>query len=312
MHRLAAAVALLALLLPGAAAAEETLGGFPIDDLRVDRALLVAGGPGKDGIKSVDAPEFSHIGQATWVARDTEVLGVEVGDKARAYPIRFLEYHQVVNDEIGSVPVVATYDPLAGVPMAYRRSVGDRELHFGVSGLVYNHGFVLYDRETGSLWSQFTGAAIAGPLAGSRLERVATRQETTGVWVARHVDSPFLRPPFPEKVHYQLSPYQSYWVQDRTIFPLAARDESYHAKELVLGVEVGKVKRAYLGSILTREGGRVEEEIRGKKVRVAYDSETGTFQYDVDEGVRVTEAYWLAWKAFHPDTEVWNAKAPAP
>lgn len=316
--RRAALLSLLACLFAGSwalpcvaaegAADAKTLEGFAIGNLAVDRALLVAGGPGRDGIKPVDAPEFAHIGEATWVGRDTEVVGVELDEHARAYPVRMLEYHQVVNDELGGVPIVVTYDPLSGTPLAYRRKAGDRTLRFAVSGLLWNHNFLLFDRETESLWSQFLGRAIAGPLVGTQLERLVTRQETTGVWVARHVESRFLRPPFPEKVFYQLSPYASYWVQDATLFPVAARDESWHAKELVLGVEVGDSTRAYLGSILTREGGRVDEKIDGKRVRVAYDTETGTFQYEVDEGVRVTEAYWLAWKAFHPDTEVWQGE----
>lgn len=307
--RLACLALLLGLPLRGGAA--DDLNGFSLEGLRVDRKLLVAGGPPRDGIKSVDAPEFSHIGEATWVASETEVLGVEVDGEARAYPIRMLEFHQIVNDEVAGVPVAATYDPLTGTPIAWRRKVGDRTLHFGVSGLLYNDNFLLYDRETESLWCQFTGRAIAGELAGSQLERLVTRQETTGVWVARHVESLFLRPPFPEKVFYHLSPYASYWVQDEILFPVAAKDDRYHAKELVLGVEVDGVTRAYLGSIVTREGGRVEEKIGPRKlqVRVAYDSDTGTFQYDVDEGVTVTEAYWFAWKAFHPETEVWGVMA---
>jgi len=297
------------LALAGASGAEDSLEGFAIGNLSVDRSLLVSGGPGRDGIKVVDAPEFSHIGEATWVGRDTEVIGVELDGQARAYPVRMLEYHQIVNDELAGVPIAVTYDPLSGTPATFRRKLGDRTLHFAVSGLLYNHNFVLFDRETESLWSQFLGRAIAGPLVGTKLERLVTRQETTGVWIARHVDSLFMRPPFPEKVFYQLSPYASYWVEDATLYPVAAKDETYHAKELVLGVEVGDVTRAYLGSILTREGGRVDEKIDGKRVRVAYDTETGTFQYDVDEGVRVTEAYWLAWKAFHPKTEIWHAGA---
>jgi hypothetical protein len=305
-HRLSILLLCGLLGLAGPSAAEDTLEGFDIGNLSVDRSLLVSGGPGRDGIKVVDAPEFSHIGEATWVGRDTEVIGVELDGQARAYPVRMLEYHQIVNDELAGVPIAVTYDPLSGTPLTFRRKVGDRTLHFAVSGLLYNDNFVLFDRETESLWSQFLGRAIAGPMVGTKLERVLTRQETTGVWVARHVDSLFMRPPFPEKVFYQLSPYASYWVEDEILYPVAAKDETYHAKELVLGVEVGDVTRAYLGSILTREGGRVEEKIDGKRVRVAYDTDTGTFQYDVDDGVRVTEAYWLSWKAFHPDTEVWH------
>ena len=95
------------------------------------------------------------------------MLGVSIGGDARAYldsPI--LEYHQIVNDTVGGVPIAVTYDPLTGAPLAWKRSVGGRTLRFGVSGLLYNSGFLLYDHETESLWSQFDGRAIAGPLAG--------------------------------------------------------------------------------------------------------------------------------------------------
>jgi hypothetical protein len=294
-----------------AGGAPEELGGFALSDLRVDRALLVAGGPGRDGIRSVDAPEFSDIGSATWVARDTEVLGLEIEGDARAYPVRMLEYHQIVNDVVGGVPVAITYDPLSGTPFAWRRQVDGQTLELGVSGLLYNHNFLMFDRGGESLWSQALGQAIAGPRAGRKLERIELRQETTGVWLARHLQSRFLRPPFPEQVLYRLSPYQTYWVQDRIPFPVAARDERFHAKELALGVVVGGKARAYLGSILTREGGSVDERIDGKRIRVAYRSETGTFQWQVDEGVELWEAYWFAWKAFHPGTEVWRSEAPA-
>lgn len=292
-------------LLVAVAASAASLGGFDLANLAVDRKVLVAGGPGKDGIKTVDAPEFSHIGEAGWIGRDTEVLGVEVEGESKAYPLRMLEYHQIVNDVVGGVPIAVTYDPLAGAPLAYRREVGDDTLVFGVSGLLYNHNFLLFDRKTESLWSQFLGRAVAGPLAGKQLVRVPVRQETAGVWISRHMESLFMRPPFPEKVHYRLSPYASYWVEDKTLFPLAAVDASYHPKELVVGVVVDGKARAYLGSILTRDGD-VDERIAGKRVRVHYVSDTGTFQWQVDEGVEVVECYWLAWKAFHPATEIWH------
>jgi hypothetical protein len=299
-------LAIVLLAAPGGLRAA-SLGGFELTNLNVDREHLVAGGPGKDKIRTVDAPEFSHIGEASWIGRDTEVLGIEVEGEARAYPVRMLEYHQIVNDVVGGVPIAVTYDPLAGTPIAYRRRVDGRTLVFGVSGLLYNHNFLFFDRETESLWSQFLGRAVAGPLAGKRLERVTVHQETAGAWIARHMESLFMRPPFPEKVFYQMSPYAAYWIEDKTLFPLAAADSTYHAKELVLGVVVGDTARAYVGSILTRDGGESDEKIDGKRVRVLYDSETGTFHWDVDEGVLATEAYWLAWKAFHPETEIWHA-----
>jgi hypothetical protein len=71
-------------------------------------------------------------------------------------------------------------------------------------------------------------------------------------------------------------------------------------------VIVGGRPRAYLGSLVTRAGGQVEDEFGGKKIEFSYSSDDGIFSYEVAEGVEVTEAYWFAWKAFHPDTEIWN------
>jgi hypothetical protein len=301
-------IGLSCLLLSVAAAADEaaTLGGFSLAKLTVDRAQLVAGGPERDGIKSVDAPEFSPLQDAGWIGRDTEVLGIVVGGEARAYPVRMLEFHQIVNDTVGGVPVVVTFDPLAGTPAVYRRSVGGNTLSFGVSGLLYNHNFLLFDRESDSLWSQFEGKAIAGARAGQTLERILVRQETSGRWIQRQPDTHFLRPPMPEKIQYRLSPYSAYWIENKTLFPVAAKDETYHAKELVLGVVAGDTTRAYLGSEVTLAGGRLEDQLGGRKLEVFYDSDTGTFGWEADEGLAVFEAYWLAWKAFHPETEVWS------
>jgi hypothetical protein len=300
------------LLVLVAADAPREVGGFILSNPTVDPAGIIAGGPGKDGIPVVDAPEFASVAEATWVGPTTEVLGVEIGGESHAFPVRTLEYHQVVNDEIGGVPLVVTYDPLAGTPRVYRRKLGDRTLHFGVSGLLYNDNFLLYDRETESLWSQFTGEAIAGELAGRRLTPVVVRQVTSAHWIRRAPGSVYLRQPDPEHIEYRISPYQTYWVQDKILFPVAARDSRYHPKELVAGVVVDGVARAYLGSIVTREGGSLEDTIGGVTLRLAYDTDTGTFTWEAPDGVRVDEAYWLAWKAFHPDTEIWHDELPPP
>jgi hypothetical protein len=309
--------ALLAALLAALAApapAEEPLerNGFALGGLRVPAADVVAGGPRRDGIRSVDAPEFAPVAEARWVAPDNPVLGVASGEVARVYPVHVIERHQVVNDVLDERPLVVSYDPLAGAPRAHDRRVEGRTLEFGVSGLVYNHSFLLYDRETESLWVQFTGEAIAGPLAGRRLAPVRVRQETLGAWLERHPDSRVLRLPAPGRIDYRHSPFEAYLVEDRPLFPVQARDERFHAKELVLGVVVDGHARAYLGSIATAAGGRVEDEFRGRRIRFLYDTNLAVFRWDVPDDVAVAEAYWLAWKAFHPDTEVWRPPAPAP
>jgi hypothetical protein len=293
-------------LAPVVATSEPVKNGFDLAGARVPAEEILAGGPSRDGIRSVDAPEFVPPAEATWVLPVNPVLGVAVGEDAHAYPVHLIERHQVVNDVLGDEPVVVTYDPLAGVPRAFRRRVGDRVLELGVSGLVYNHNFLLYDRETGSLWVQFTGEAIAGPLAGRTLDRLRIRQEPLAAWLARQPRSQVLVRPMPRRIDYRYSPFLTYIVKDELLFPVKARDDRFHAKEVVLGVSHGGVSRAYLGSIVTAAGGRVSDELHGRPIRLVYDTNEAVFQYDVPEDVEVTEAYWLAWKAFHPDTQVWR------
>ena len=303
-------VVFIASLLPLAAGAEAAdparLNGFDLSNAVVDRAEIRPGGPTRDRIRSVDAPAFVPPQEATWSPPRVPVIGVALEDVARAHPVHLLEHHQIVNDEVNGVPVVVSYDPLTGIPLAHRRSVDGRPLTFGVSGLIYNAQFLLYDRETESLWALYEGQAVAGPLAGKKLERLEVRQELMGAWFQRHPNTTVLARPERMKIDYRYSPYASYWVSEKLPFEVKARDSRYHPKEVVLGVRVGDKSRAYLGSILTAEGGRIVDDFEGKKIRIAYDTNSSTFQWDVPHDVSVTDAYWFAWKSLHPDTEIWH------
>ena len=280
--------------------------GFEITRQLVDRAKILAGGPGRDGIHAVDAPTFAGPEAADAIAPETPILGVSIGGDARSYPVPILEYHQIVNDTVGGVPIAVSYDPLTGAALAWKRSVDGRTLRVGVSGLLSNSGFLLYDHETESLWSQFDGRAIAGALAGKKLEPVPLRQENFASWLAREAKTKILIPPEPNHYDYNQSAYATYVEQDGGAFPVEARDRRFHAKELVVGVVVNGKARAYLASLVTAHGGRAEEDLDGKKIVVRYDDARGVFEYDVPPGVTVTESYWFAWKAFHPETTIWK------
>jgi hypothetical protein len=303
---------------PSGAAAQQTpydpneTYGFAIAKSLVARDKIVAGGPGRDGIRAVDAPTFASIDAADAVAPETPVIGVAIGGDARAYLIPILEYHQVVNDDVGGVAVIVTYDPLTGAPAAFERNLVGRTLRFGVSGLLYNSGFLLYDRETESLWSQFEGRAIAGPLAGKTLRRVRVREEEFSTWRKREPKTRILIPPEPQKLDYNQSPYARYAEEDRWRFPVEAGDRRFHAKELCVGVLADGKTRAYLASLLTKNGGRAEDVFEGRKISITFESDRGVFEWDAPDDVAVTEAYWFAWKAFHPDTEIWKDPGTIP
>jgi hypothetical protein len=299
----------LALLAPGRSSADE-LNGFDLSDVSVKRELIRAGTK-RDGIKAVDQPVFVSLAETRVVAQSTPVIGIAVAGDARAYPVHLLEYHQIVNDTVGGRPVVVTYDPLAGTPLVFGAVVGGVHLHFSVSGLVYESNFLLYDRETNSLWSQFLGQAIAGPQKGTRLERIRTRQEAFAAWAQREPKTTVLERPFPKRIDYRYSPFSDYWISETVPFPVSSKDDRFHPKDGVLGVEVGGKTRAYLGSVLPTVGGRIVDKIAGRKIRIAYDGEASAFSWEAPDDVRVTDAYWFSWRAFHPDTEVWSADGAA-
>lgn len=122
------------------------------------------------------------------------VVGVERDGEARAYPMRILDHHEVVNDRFGG-PLLVTYCPLCGSAVAAVREVRGEVTSFGVSGKLWRNDLVLYDDATGSLWSQLLAMAIRGPATGETLELVPASLSTWGEWREAHPDTRVLLPP---------------------------------------------------------------------------------------------------------------------
>lgn len=301
------ALALGVILAAAPLAAEPVKNGFDLAGARVPASEIVEGGPARDGIRSVDEPSWASPEEAReWVAPGNPVIGVSLGGEALTVPLHLIEYHQVVNAAIGDRPIAITYDPLTGVPRAWERLVEDRTLELGVSGLVHNGSFLMYDRQTESLWVQLTGRALAGPLAGRELPRLRVRMEPLAAWLSRHPGAKVMERPAPRKIDYRYSPFSAYIASETVPFPVKARDDAHHPKEMALGVEAEGVARAYLSTAVTAAGGRVRDEVAGHTLELVYDVEEAVFSWEAPPELRVTEGFWFAWKAFHPDTEVWQ------
>ena len=108
--------------------------GLPLPT--VDVAEIDDGGQPPDGIPALDAPRFQRTGDVRWVDDDEQVLVVEVGGEARAYPVQVLTHHEIVNDTVAGVPVAVTYCPLCASGVAFDRRVAGRVLSFGTSGML--------------------------------------------------------------------------------------------------------------------------------------------------------------------------------
>lgn len=171
---------------------------------------IFSGGPPKDGIPSIDEPKFVLAGLYGSLAATEPVIGLMVNGDARAYPLRILMWHEIVNDEIGGVPVTVTYCPLCNSSIVFDRRVGDRVLDFGTTGRLRNSDMVMYDRQTESWWQQFLGEAVIGALTGTRLKTLPARLESFENFKKRAPKGQVLVPNDGQMRDYGRNPYAFY------------------------------------------------------------------------------------------------------
>lgn len=298
-------------LLLATAAAAQTKNGFDLTGALVPAEQIESGGPSKDGIPAIDRPKFVRSGDARFLQGDDRVLGVMRNGIAKAYPVRILNWHEIVNDTFGAEHIAVTFCPLCGTGIAYVSEAGGKPLSFGVSGLLYNSDVLVYDRQTQSLWSQILAQAVSGPLKGAKLTTVALAHTSWADWKKRHPDTQVLSTDTGFARDYTRDPYAGY-TQDHTImFPVAGRSQRYHPKESVIGIEVGGKFKAYPFVELAKiKGGKMTDTLGGKTLTVRFDPEhrTGTVFDAQGKEIPTVTAFWFAWYAFHRDTEVFQAK----
>lgn len=173
---------------------------------------IVSGGPPKDGIPSIDEPRFVPVSRidAKDLAPTEPVIGVVIGGKAKAYPLRVLTWHEIVNDELAGVPITVTYCPLCNSTVVFDRRLDGLVLDFGTTGKLRNSDMVMYDRRTESWWQKFLGEAIVGELTGKRLKTVPARLESFEKFAARAPDGRVLAPNDRNMRPYGRNPYAGY------------------------------------------------------------------------------------------------------
>ncbi|MDQ7035797.1 MAG: DUF3179 domain-containing (seleno)protein, partial [Anaerolineae bacterium] len=125
----------------------------------------------RDFIIPIDNPLFESVENArNWLMSDAPVLVFVLYDEARAYPLNILLHHEIINDTMQNRDVAITFCPGCNSAIIFDRTVNGTSLRLGVSGYVYNSGFIMMDEESNSYWKQFTGEAISGAYTGTILE----------------------------------------------------------------------------------------------------------------------------------------------
>ncbi|HSH42193.1 MAG TPA: DUF3179 domain-containing (seleno)protein [Arenicellales bacterium] len=162
---------------------------------------------------------------------------------------------------------------------------------------------------TGSLWSQIMGEAISGPQLGTRLEHLPASYTTWRDWLQRHPDTLVLSTDTGYNRDYSRSPYSGYEDSERVWFPIANRDNRYHPKELVIGLEIESQAKAYPFAELSKHTTPFTDEVAGRRLTVHYDSSnrTGRVVDESGDEVPTVIGFWFAWAAFHPDTAVFES-----
>ncbi len=273
---------------------------------------IMSGGPPKDGIPALSDPQFVRVGDEGRIGDREPVVTVEIAGAApRAYPIRYLTWHEIVNDTVGDTPLAVTFCPLCNSALTFDRRAAGKTLTFGVSGKLRNSDMVMYDRETQSWWQQAVGTGIVGEMTGVRLKAVPTWMESWAQFKARHPDGLVMAEPAYNR-DYGRNPYVRY---DSSARPFLYNGENppHGVPPLVRVVRVGEL--AWPMTRLAKEGTVTEAGVtiswtEGQasaldKANIGKSKEVGTIRVKDGAGRDVAHdvMFAFAFHAFWPDGE---------
>lgn len=257
-------------------------------------------------IPAADNPEVESADEATWLADDAIVFGVEVNGEYRAYPRRIMEVREMVNDTLGGRSLGIPYCTLCGAAQAYFTDVkGIERPVLRTSGLLIRSNKVMYDITSHSVFDTFKGNAVTGPLAkkGVVLDQATVVTTEWGAWKAAHPETTVLVEDLALGRDFD---FRNNRDANGPIFPVGDVDPRLPVHEDVIGVITASGKpvafqrsQAFLalsrGDSVGYENVRLELDAGGVKAVGTDGSDLGSHQ-----------AFWFAWSQFYPKTELWN------
>ena len=208
--------------------------------------LVFDGGPGQDGIPSIDNPSFSSISEIDFLTNSDLVVGVFSDTEVKAYPHPILDWHEIVNDNIGDKSVAVTYCPLTGTAVGWDRNVNGTNTTFGVSGKLFNSNLMPFDRSTESYWSQMRLDCVNGDLINTVIETSPVIETSWSTWKEMYPNSSVMNTNTGFNRNYQLFPYGDYITNNTNfLFPVDPFDTRLPAKERALVVLSETTNKAY-------------------------------------------------------------------
>ena len=221
----------------------------------VEFSEISSGGPPRDGIPPLDNPVFTTIDDAdNWLNSKEPVIVLEIEGDARAYPLQIMTWHEIVNDQVGGVPVSVTFCPLCNSAISFDRRLDGVVLDFGTSGNLRNSDLIMWDRQTETWWQQLTGEGIVGELTGRRLTFLPSAVISWEDFKANHPEGQVLSRETGFGRRYGENPYVGYDQADRPPFLFRGDlDGRLLPKERVAAVNIGDVDAAFPFKTLTEE-----------------------------------------------------------
>lgn len=276
---------------------------------KIDLAEVISGGPPKDGIPALSDPRFQAVAKQTPLAEREPVMTVALpGQTARAYPIRYLMWHEIVNDRIGATPVLVTFCPLCNTGMVFDPRLDGTTLSFGVSGLLRRSDMIMYDLQTESWWQQALGQGIVGVHAGRSLKQLPALMESWSAFRTAHPDGLVMaEPDWPRA--YGSNPYVGYDTSRPFLY--AGENPPHGIAPLERVVRVGN--RAWRLTRLSgageiREAGLILTWTKGQasaldRQKLGSGREVGNIRVRDESGRDVVHdiPFAFAFHAFHPD-----------
>ena len=284
-------------------------------DIRLDE--IDWGGVPVNGIPPLRLPRTIPAAEATWLRDNHIIFGVVVNGEARAYPKRILAWHEMAIDRLGGVDLTVVYCTLCGTVIPYESTVAGRTLSFGTSGLLYRSNKLMFDQETGSLWSSLEGVPVVGPLVGSGAQLTFHSAVTTtwADWKREHPGTTVLslETGF-DRDYSEGAAYRDYFGTDRIMFEVPVADTRLKNKAEVLvlrpdvlgagakpvAIAVDRLKRQPVFAFTSAGRSFLVETTKGGANRVFEQSPSG----ERLRSVPAHRAFWFGWVAQHPDTEL--------
>ena len=264
-------------------------------------------------------PQFAPAKDIDFLEPGERVIVVSLGEETRAYPVRVLTVHRAIRDELAGSHILVCWAVLTQMARCFVIPTGDVEVGWGNSGRLYRGNPVLYDNATGSLWDTFSGLALTGPEAGTKLSRLPAAVHPWGQWQQSQPESRVLTTDtgyeeLEKKGLYgtQASQTIAQYIQSPNLMPVPGYDPETSGplspKAFVIGVEVGGRAKAYpLQGLLEASGGLLEDEVEDQKVSITVSSPFTAYATDAEGSLLdASVMLWFGWKSAHPDTELWS------